>query len=865
MENFLLHRIILKLPQGNQLLYIHVKYGDVHLFQTKKTFSMWNLSISKLCSSVMALCNEEFLRKIEFELTYRSFFRLQKMSFYIASDLLLSIVKLFQKQTISLHVDMRGFHLNPLKRKGKSKEKPKKVKDATHTIPKEDFVINLKDYDSVINQVAATLQDSDRFHTFTEPPVTLDSSSIFQSSFDDKDLLINLISLDPVFDRLDKEFGLDDLELGEPLPSWPPPVGVQPPTPGASAMRDDTLSRQDGSLMAPRIHDVIKQKISPKEVAVEAEITPCPILSPSSMHEPPESPFVPLLESTRIHHGIHPEAAMPVRDKMPRREQSPPATGPFQFAVEAEIHFVPVSPPQDASAAAGEAPQQPSVMEGEAQSMQTEAVAPDGERIFAVPEPGIQITPESEIHAAPEAEIHLGTEQPEISTVPEPLQQLPEEDIYVFPAERQGEPVRRPTGPEIPLSSREAVAGDQEQVKKDKGRRKRFLARPQIPNRVLRKRYEELPNKPRSTPHPITVMLDFIRNEQKSTPKPNQHIGRYHFAEIRTYNVCSPDGGFDPLEDILNDSDIDYQEDVLQLSPNAPRLPRVSFEATILRFEEAENRRKSRLAGQVQPGPVVPDLDLNISPPKIPVPEEQDIPGPVVPDLDLNISPPKIPVPEEQDIPQEQEQYIPQRESPLAERPVPVYPSQAPVLQEQMEVPELDDAILIGGGAETIHPQRSSTPEKEVGSKRKASETEGTKRKRAPVDRLPERPDEVPQPDIPSDVRVYTSTKPVLNELDLSSLRLDPASPRPTKQILLDYLENLWAVTDAGIPFEAICKPAPADAPKPVNSYPKSDDVCLRSAAARTFTILMEMQRENLVHLEQSAPGKIVILSPHQS
>lgn len=25
----------------------------------------------------------------------------------------------------------------------------------------------------VINQVAATLQDSDRFHTFTEPPVTL--------------------------------------------------------------------------------------------------------------------------------------------------------------------------------------------------------------------------------------------------------------------------------------------------------------------------------------------------------------------------------------------------------------------------------------------------------------------------------------------------------------------------------------------------------------------------------------------------------------------------------------------------------------------------------------------------------------------
>lgn len=28
-----------------------------------------------------------------------------------------------------------------------------------------------------------------------------DSSSIFQSSFDDKDLLINLISLDPVFDR----------------------------------------------------------------------------------------------------------------------------------------------------------------------------------------------------------------------------------------------------------------------------------------------------------------------------------------------------------------------------------------------------------------------------------------------------------------------------------------------------------------------------------------------------------------------------------------------------------------------------------------------------------------------------------------
>ncbi|CAH0394628.1 unnamed protein product [Bemisia tabaci] len=113
---------------------------------------------------------------------------------------------------MSLHVDMRGFHLNPLKRKGKSKEKPKKVKDATHTIPKEDFVINLKDYDSVINQVAATLQDSDRFHTFTEPPVTLDSSSIFQSSFDDKDLLINLISLDPVFDRLDKEFGLDDLE-----------------------------------------------------------------------------------------------------------------------------------------------------------------------------------------------------------------------------------------------------------------------------------------------------------------------------------------------------------------------------------------------------------------------------------------------------------------------------------------------------------------------------------------------------------------------------------------------------------------------------------------------------------------------------
>lgn len=53
---------------------------------------------------------------------------------------------------------------------------------------------------------------------------------------------------------------------------------------------------------------------------------------------------------------------------------------------------------------------------------------------------------------------------------------------------------------QIPLSSREAVAGDQEQVKKDKGRRKRFLARPQIPNRVLRKRYEELPNKPRSTP-----------------------------------------------------------------------------------------------------------------------------------------------------------------------------------------------------------------------------------------------------------------------------------------------------------------------------------------------------------------------------
>lgn len=88
-------------------------------------------------------------------------------------------------------------------------------------------------------------------------------------------------------------------------------------------------------------------------------------------------------------------------------------------------------------------------MEGEAQSMQTEAVAPDGERIFAVPEPGIQITPESEIHAAPEAEIHLGTEQPEISTVPEPLQQLPEEDIYVFPAERQGEPERRPTGPEV--------------------------------------------------------------------------------------------------------------------------------------------------------------------------------------------------------------------------------------------------------------------------------------------------------------------------------------------------------------------------------------------------------------------------------
>lgn len=82
------------------------------------------------------------------------------------------------------------------------------------------------------------------------------------------------------------------MQLGEPLPSWPPPVGVQPPTPGASAMRDDTLSRQDGSLMAPRIHDVIKQKISPKEVAVEAEITPCPILSPSSMHEPPESPFV---------------------------------------------------------------------------------------------------------------------------------------------------------------------------------------------------------------------------------------------------------------------------------------------------------------------------------------------------------------------------------------------------------------------------------------------------------------------------------------------------------------------------------------------------------------------------------------------
>ncbi|CAH0394632.1 unnamed protein product [Bemisia tabaci] len=42
---------------------------------------MRNLSISKLCSSVMALCNEEFLRKIELELTYRSFFCLQKIVF----------------------------------------------------------------------------------------------------------------------------------------------------------------------------------------------------------------------------------------------------------------------------------------------------------------------------------------------------------------------------------------------------------------------------------------------------------------------------------------------------------------------------------------------------------------------------------------------------------------------------------------------------------------------------------------------------------------------------------------------------------------------------------------------------------------